>query len=85
MLIIIGNKNVLYINIRNVNVNKNIEINSLFVIVFLNIFMLVYQYICFLKPVPAGISLPTITFSFNPNSLSFFPFIAASVRTLVVS
>ena len=36
-------------------------------------------------PVPAGINLPIITFSFNPTSGSIFPLIAASVRTLVVS
>ena len=36
-------------------------------------------------PVPAGIKRPTITFSFKPWSLSTLPFIAASVRTLVVS
>jgi len=36
-------------------------------------------------PVPAGISRPTITFSFNPLSLSTLPLIAASVSTLVVS
>ena len=41
--------------------------------------------IFFVKPVPAGISLPTITFSFKPSKLSVFPFIAASVKTLVVS
>ena len=34
-----------------------------------------------LIPVPAGISLPMITFSFSPTSLSRFPLIAASVRT----
>ena len=36
-------------------------------------------------PVPAGIKRPTITFSFKPWSLSTLPFIAASVRTFVVS
>ncbi|MPN40523.1 hypothetical protein SDC9_188061 [bioreactor metagenome] len=36
-------------------------------------------------PVPAGINLPMITFSFNPFSLSILPLIAASVRTFVVS
>ena len=36
-------------------------------------------------PVPAGMRRPTITFSFNPFSLSTLPLIAASVRTLVVS
>ena len=36
-------------------------------------------------PVPAGTNLPTITFSFNPFNGSTFPFIAASVNTLVVS
>ena len=36
-------------------------------------------------PVPAGISLPTTTFSFNPLKWSFLPVTAASVRTLVVS
>ena len=36
-------------------------------------------------PVPAGISFPIITFSFNPIRESTFPFIAASVSTLVVS
>ena len=34
---------------------------------------------------PAGISLPIITFSFRPLSQSDLPSIAASVRTLVVS
>ena len=37
------------------------------------------------RPVPAGISLPRITFSFRPTRLSDLPWIAASVRTLVVS
>ena len=37
------------------------------------------------NPVPAGINLPIITFSFNPINGSTFPFIAASVKTLVVS
>ena len=37
------------------------------------------------NPVPAGINLPTITFSFNPSRLSTFPFIEASVKTRVVS
>ena len=36
-------------------------------------------------PVPAGISLPRITFSLRPISGSIFPLMAASVRTLVVS
>ena len=36
-------------------------------------------------PVPAGISLPTITFSFSPTRSSFLPAVAASVKTLVVS
>ena len=36
-------------------------------------------------PVPAGISRPTITFSFNPIRLSVLPATAASVSTLVVS
>ena len=36
-------------------------------------------------PVPAGISLPTITFYFKPIKSSFLPAVAASVRTLVVS
>ena len=39
----------------------------------------------FLIPVPAGINLPIITFSLIPLSLSSFPSIADSVRTLVVS
>ena len=34
---------------------------------------------------PAGINLPTITFSFKPSKLSILPLIAASVKTLVVS
>src|SRR3712207_8315838 len=38
-----------------------------------------------LMPVPAGISLPMITFSLSPTSLSRFPLIAASVRIRVVS
>jgi len=36
-------------------------------------------------PVPAGINLPTITFSLRPSSVSVLPFIDASVRILVVS
>ena len=36
-------------------------------------------------PVPAGINLPTITFSFNPFNVSTLPSVAASVNTLVVS
>src|ERR1041385_4794913 len=36
-------------------------------------------------PVPAGISRPTITFSFSPCRLSIRPETAASVRTRVVS
>ena len=39
----------------------------------------------FLRPVPAGISLPIITFSLSPIRWSTLPFIAASVRTFVVS
>jgi hypothetical protein len=38
-----------------------------------------------LMPVPAGMSLPMITFSLSPTSLSRFPLIAASVRIRVVS
>ena len=38
-----------------------------------------------LEPVPAGINLPIITFSFKPRSLSVLPEHAASVSTLVVS
>ena len=38
-----------------------------------------------LKPVPAGIRRPMITFSLRPRSQSLFPSIAASVRTRVVS
>src|SRR6202035_2031094 len=38
-----------------------------------------------LMPVPAGISLPMITFSFRPLSLSLRQLIAASVSTRVVS
>ena len=34
---------------------------------------------------PAGINLPTITFSLRPSRLSTFPLIEASVNTLVVS
>ena len=45
----------------------------------------IFCHFIFVVPVPAGIRRPTITFSFNPTSLSTFPFIAASVRTLVVS
>ena len=37
------------------------------------------------RPVPAGISLPMITFSFKPSSGSILPLIAASVSTRVVS
>ena len=36
-------------------------------------------------PVPAGISLPTTTFSLSPLKWSFLPVTAASVKTLVVS
>ena len=36
-------------------------------------------------PVPAGISLPTATFSFKPSNSSLLPAVAASVKTLVVS
>ena len=32
------------------------------------------------SPVPAGTSLPTITFSFNPSKVSIFPLIEASVK-----
>ena len=39
----------------------------------------------FVRPVPAGTSLPTITFSLSPSKLSILPFIDASVKTLVVS
>ena len=38
-----------------------------------------------MPPVPAGISRPTITFSFRPSSASALPFTAASVSTRVVS
>ncbi len=38
-----------------------------------------------MSPVAAGISLPMITFSFRPASLSVLPSSAASVSTLVVS
>src|ERR671939_666580 len=38
-----------------------------------------------LKPVPAGMSFPMITFSFRPRSESLLAWIAASVRTRVVS
>jgi len=38
-----------------------------------------------LIPVPAGINFPIITFSLSPTNGSTFPFIAASVSTLVVS
>src|SRR6266699_3766644 len=36
-------------------------------------------------PVPAGMSLPMMTFSFSPSSESDLAWIAASVSTLVVS
>ena len=36
-------------------------------------------------PVPAGIFLPTITFSFKPDKVSFLAAIAAVLNTLVVS
>ena len=36
-------------------------------------------------PVPAGINLPTTTFSLRPLNWSCLPVTAASVRTLVVS
>ena len=39
----------------------------------------------FMLPVPAGTSLPTMTFSFKPFNGSTLPLIAASVKTLVVS
>ena len=42
-------------------------------------------FLYFFIPVPAGISLPNITFSFSPIKWSSLPFIAASVRTLVAS
>lgn len=63
--------------------NNNNSISSLFdsTKVFINLNIKYY----FLKPVPAGINFPTITFSFNPNNLSFFSLIAASVKTFVVS
>ena len=38
-----------------------------------------------LMPVPAGMSLPIITFSLRPSSGSTLPLIAASVSTRVVS
>ena len=38
-----------------------------------------------LAPVPAGISLPIITFSLRPCKVSTVPLIEASVSTLVVS
>lgn len=38
-----------------------------------------------IDPVPAGISDPTITFSFRPSRVSTLPLTAASVRTRVVS
>ena len=34
----------------------------------------------FVRPVPAGTNLPTITFSFNPSKVSTLPFIEASVK-----
>src|SRR5438093_800161 len=37
------------------------------------------------RPVPAGMSLPMMTFSLSPSSRSFWPIVAASVRTRVVS
>ena len=37
------------------------------------------------KPVPDGINLPIITFSFNPLNQSIFPSVAACVRIFVVS
>src|SRR6266566_1191122 len=38
-----------------------------------------------IAPVPAGISRPTMTFSFRPSSVSCLPLTAASVSTRVVS
>ena len=38
-----------------------------------------------MPPVPAGISRPTMTFSFRPSSVSILPLTAASVSTRVVS
>ena len=38
-----------------------------------------------MRPAPAGISLPMMTFSFRPTRWSTLPLMAASVRTLVVS
>ena len=43
----------------------------------------VFRY--FSMPVPAGTTLPMITFSFKPLSSSIWALIAASVSTLVVS
>ena len=43
--------------------------------------MLLYS----LAPVPAGISLPRITFSLSPCNISHLPRVAASVKILVVS
>src|SRR5665647_650894 len=37
------------------------------------------------KPVPAGMSLPMMMFSFRPRRVSTLPSMAASVSTLVVS
>jgi len=39
----------------------------------------------FLKPVPAGINRPIITFSFKPRNQSILPSIAAAVKIFVVS
>ena len=47
--------------------------------------VLICTVLYFFIPVPAGISVPIITFSFSPINSSVFPFIAASVSTLVVS
>ena len=43
------------------------------------------MFLYFFIPVPAGINLPNITFSLSPIRWSSLPFIAASVKTLVVS
>ena len=40
---------------------------------------------CLRKPVPEGMSLPIMTFSFKPISLSSWPSRAALIRTLDVS
>lgn len=60
---------------------------SLSIVFFLLFFLITFHFskIYFPKPVPAGISFPIITFSFNPFNLSSLPSIEARIKTLEVS